>query len=62
MKLDFSETVPACDLKPIEFMQVCEYWRSMSFLYIGPSPNFTNENQNLLFLKTTGPFSTKFYM
>ena len=37
--VDFSETVEACDLKVgrcrqlIEFMKVCVYWRSRSFLY-----------------------------
>ena len=35
----FSETIAASDLKVCscrqvtEFMKVCEYWRSMSFLY-----------------------------
>ena len=38
-KLDFSETIAACDLKVdrcrrlIEMMKVCEYWRSRSFHY-----------------------------
>ena len=37
--VDFSETIEACDLKVgryrqlIEIMKVCEYLRSMSFLY-----------------------------
>ena len=37
--MDFSETIAACDLKvgrcrqPIQLMKVCEYLRSMSFLY-----------------------------
>ena len=37
--VDFSETIAASDLKvgrcrqQIEFMMVCEYWRSRSFLY-----------------------------
>ena len=37
--LDFSETIAACDLKAgrcrqlIEFMKLCEYRRSRSFLY-----------------------------
>ena len=37
--VDFSETIAACDLKVgrfrqlIEFMKVCEYLRSRSFLY-----------------------------
>ena len=45
----FSETIAACDLKVgryrqlIEFMKVCEYGRSMSFLDLGPRP-FTYGN------------------
>ena len=37
--VDFSETIAASDLKVgrcrqlIEFMKLCEYWRSRSFLY-----------------------------
>ena len=37
--VDFSETIEVCDLKVgrcrqlIEFLKVCEYWRSRSFLY-----------------------------
>ena len=37
--VDFSETIEACDLKVgryrqlIDFMKVCEYLRSRSFLY-----------------------------
>ena len=40
-KLDFSETIAACDLKVgrcrllIEIMKVCEYCRSRSFLVLG---------------------------
>ena len=40
--VDFSETIAACTLKVgsfrqlIDFMKVCEYLRSMSFLDIGP--------------------------
>ena len=47
--VDFSETIAAYDLKVvicrqlIEFMKVCEYWRSRSFLDLGPRP-FTYEN------------------
>ena len=63
--VDFSETIAACDLKVgrrrqlIEFMKVCEYSRSMSFLDLGPR-SFTYENENLLFSETTWPFLTKF--
>ena len=47
--MDFSETVEACDLKVgrcrqlIEFMTVCEYGRSKSFLDLCQRP-FTHEN------------------
>ena len=40
--MDISETIAACDLKVgrcrqiIEFMKVCEYSRSRSFLALGP--------------------------
>ena len=40
--VDFSETIAASDLKVgasrhlIEFMKVCEYLRSISFLDLGP--------------------------
>ena len=40
--VDFSETIAASDLKVsrsshlIEYMKVCEYLRSMSFLDLGP--------------------------
>ena len=47
--VDFSETIAACDLKVgrcrqlIEFMKICEYRRSRSFLDLGPRP-FMCEN------------------
>ena len=65
--VDFSETILACDLKVgrwrqlIEFMTVCEYWRSRSFLDLGPR-SLTYENQNMLFSETTLPFGTKYCM
>ena len=40
--VDFSQTTAACDLKVgiyrqlIDFMMVCEYWRSRLFLDLGP--------------------------
>ena len=46
--VDFSETVAACDFKvgrcrqPIDFINVCEYRRSMSFLDLG-TRSFTYE-------------------
>ena len=42
--VDFSETIAASDLKVgrcrqlIEFMKVCEYQKSRSFLDLGPRP------------------------
>ena len=42
--VNFSETIAACDLKVgrcrqlIEFMKICEYLRSRSFLDLGPRP------------------------
>ena len=35
-KVDYSETITACDLKLIDLMTRCEYLRSMSFLDLGP--------------------------
>ena len=32
----FFRTFAACDLKPTEKMNICEYWRSRSFLDLGP--------------------------
>ena len=42
-KVDFSETIAACDLKLIEFIKICECLRSRSFLDLGPR-SFTYEN------------------
>ena len=39
----FFRTIAACDLKPMEIMKICEYWRSRSFLDLGPR-SFTFEN------------------
>ena len=42
LTVDFSETIAASDLKVsksrhlIEFMKICEYLRSMSYLDLGP--------------------------
>ena len=35
-KVDYSETIAACDLKLSNVMKVCEYWRSRSFLDLDP--------------------------
>ena len=59
--VDFSETIEACDLKVgryrqlIDFMKICEYLRSRSFLDLGPR-SFTYKNSNLIFSETIGPF------
>ena len=48
-KSEFLETIACCDLNGgrcrqlIEFMKVCKYLSSMSFLDLGPRP-FTFEN------------------
>ena len=50
--MDFSENIAACDLKVgiyrqlIDFIMVCEYLMSRSFLDIGPrSCTYKNSNQ-----------------
>ena len=59
--VDFSETIEACDLKVgryrqlINFMKVCEYWRSRSFLDFGPR-SCTYKNSNQIFSEITVPF------
>ena len=42
-------------------MKVCEYWRSRSFLDLGPR-SCTYKNSNRIFWKTSVPFWTKFCM
>ena len=60
-------TIEACDLKVgryrqlIDFMKVCEYWRSRSLLDLGQR-SCTYKNSNRIFSETTGPFWTKFCM
>ena len=59
--VDFSETIEACDLKIRryrqlnDFMKVCEYKRSRSFLDLGPR-SCTYQNSNLILSETTEPF------
>ena len=59
--VDFSETIAASDLKVsrsshiIEYMKICEYPRSMSFLDLGPR-SCTCKNSNKIFSETTVPF------
>ena len=51
--VDFSETIAASDLKIgrsrhlIEYMKICEYGRSSSFLDLGPR-SCTYKNSNLI--------------
>ena len=58
--VDFSETIAASDLKvgrsrhPNEFMKVSEYWRSRSFLDLGPRL-CTYKNSNGIFSEATVP-------
>ena len=65
--VDFSETIAASDLKfgrsrlLIEFMRICEYSRSRSFLDLGPR-SCTYKNSNWIFSETTVPIWTKFCM
>ena len=47
--IDFTEAIEACDMNVgrirqlIDFMKVCEYWRSRSIIDFGPRA-FTYEN------------------
>ena len=62
--VDFSETIAACDLKVgrsrqlIEFMKVCDYLRSRSFLHLGPW-SCTYKISNRIFSETTVPFQNQ---
>ena len=59
--VDFSETIAASDLKVgrrghlIKFMKVSEYWRSRSYLDLGPR-SCTYKNYNRIFSETTVQF------
>ena len=58
--VDFSESNAAGDLKVsrsrylIEYMKVCEYWRSRSFLDLGPRSGTYKKSTGFL-LETTVP-------
>ena len=58
--VNFSETIEACDLKVgryrqlNDFMKVCEYGRSRSFLDLGPR-SCTYKSSNRIFLEATVP-------
>ena len=59
-KVDFSETIAASDLKVsrsrhlIEYMKICEYRRSRSFLDLDQR-SCTYKNLNWIFSETTVP-------
>ena len=61
----FSETIAVSDLKVsrsrhlIKFMKVCEYWRSRSFLDLGPR-SCTYKKSNRIFSESNVPIYTKF--
>ena len=65
--VDFSEFIAASDLKVSrsrhlnEFMKVSEYWRSRSFLDLGPRL-CTYKNSNRIFSEATVPIWTNFFM
>ena len=65
--VDFSEIIEACDLKVgryrqlIDFMKVCEYRRSRSFLDPGPR-SCTYKNSNQIFSETALPIYIKSFM
>ena len=66
--VDFSDTIAASDLKVsmsshlIEYMKVCEYWMSRSFLDLG-SRWCTYKNSNRIFFsETTLPIWTYFFL
>ena len=60
MAVDFSEAIAASDMKVsrsrhlIEVMKICKYWRSRSFLDLGPR-SCTYKNSNWIFSETTVP-------
>ena len=56
--MDFSETIADSDLKgrgaDIQYIKICEYRRSQSFLDLGPM-SFTYKTSNWIFSETTIP-------
>ena len=58
-KVDYSETIAACDLKLIDLMKICEYLRSRSFLNLGPMP-FIDEYLTLFSQKPLANFQPNF--
>ena len=61
--MDFSETIAASDLKGsrsrhlIGYMKICEYWRSRSFLDLGPSSS-TYKKSNWIFSETSNAWAS----
>ena len=58
-KVDYSETIAACNLKLIDFMKICEYRRSMSFLDLGPM-SFIYEDFTFFSQKSLAHFQPNF--
>ena len=57
----FSETIAASDLKQKDFVKICEYWRSMSFLDLGQR-SCTYKDSNRIFSDITVLIWTKLCM
>ena len=63
--MDFSETIAAIDLKVsrsrhlIEYMKICEYYRSRLFLDLGPR-SCTYKILNRIFSEATVPIEPNF--
>ena len=58
-KVDYSETIAACDLKLIDLMKICEYQRSKSFLNLGPM-SFIDEDLTFFSQKSQAHFQPNF--
>ena len=58
-KVDYSETIAACDLKLIDLMKICEYLRSRSFLYLG-TMSFIDEDLTCFSQKPLAHFQPNF--
>ena len=54
-KMDYSETIAACDLKLIDLMKICEYRRSRSFIDLVPM-SFMDEDLTFFSQKSLAHF------
>ena len=59
--MDFSETIAASDLKQMDLIKICKYWRSRSFFDLGPR-SCTYKNSCRIFSETTVLIWTKLCM